>query len=348
MSLRRATNIALILLLAAAGLLASFAVVATAPAGTSQESTSTDSTSTISSSTTTPTTTVEAPLPDGVTVGGVPVGGLNTAAAKVVIEEQFASSLRLQIGEARVSMDPGEVGARAHVDEALDIAEWSNPGDKVPLEIELNNYLLRRYADALARRYDRPARDARVYLRKSRPHIVDGEPGQKLRRTIAANAIKSALLKNRRFLVNLSVKVLPPRVTKKSVGAVIVIHRGMNRLYLFKGERFWRRFSVATGQSVYPTPLGHYQIVVMHKNPWWYPPDSPWAAGEKPVPPGPGNPLGTRWMGLSASGVGIHGTPNSSSIGYSLSHGCVRMYIPDAEWLFERVRVGTQVFIVPN
>jgi lipoprotein-anchoring transpeptidase ErfK/SrfK len=51
-------------------------------------------------------------------------------------------------------------------------------------------------------------------------------------------------------------------------------------------------------------------------------------------------------MGLSAPGVGIHGTPSPGSIGYSVSHGCIRMLIPDAEWLFNRVRIGTPVFIV--
>jgi lipoprotein-anchoring transpeptidase ErfK/SrfK len=65
------------------------------------------------------------------------------------------------------------------------------------------------------------------------------------------------------------------------------------------------------------------------------------------VPPGPGNPLGTRWMGLSAPGVGIHGTPDAASIGYSASHGCIRMRIPDAETVFAHVSVGTPVFIVP-
>ena len=82
-------------------------------------------------------------------------------------------------------------------------------------------------------------------------------------------------------------------------------------------------------------------------NPTWYPPtQDAWAKGLKPVPPGPNNPLGTRWMGLSAPGVGIHGTDEPASIGYSASHGCIRMQVPDAEWLFERVRVGTIVFIV--
>jgi lipoprotein-anchoring transpeptidase ErfK/SrfK len=110
--------------------------------------------------------------------------------------------------------------------------------------------------------------------------------------------------------------------------------------------KLWRSFGVATGQSSYPTPLGHTQIEVKAENPWWYPPDSPWAAGANPIPPGPGNPLGTRWMGLGFDGVGIHGTPDAASIGYSASHGCIRMYIHDAEWLFNHVDVGTQVFIV--
>jgi lipoprotein-anchoring transpeptidase ErfK/SrfK len=52
-------------------------------------------------------------------------------------------------------------------------------------------------------------------------------------------------------------------------------------------------------------------------------------------------------MGLSAPGVGIHGTPDAASIGYSASHGCIRMLIADAEWLFGHVRIGTPVFVVP-
>jgi lipoprotein-anchoring transpeptidase ErfK/SrfK len=51
-------------------------------------------------------------------------------------------------------------------------------------------------------------------------------------------------------------------------------------------------------------------------------------------------------MGISSPGVGIHGTPDPASIGYSVSHGCVRMLIAEAEWLFQRVDVGTTVFIV--
>ena len=65
-----------------------------------------------------------------------------------------------------------------------------------------------------------------------------------------------------------------------------------------------------------------------------------------PFRPGPNNPLGTRWMGLSAPGVGIHGTDEPGSIGWNASHGCIRMQVVDSEWLFTKVRVGTTVFIV--
>jgi lipoprotein-anchoring transpeptidase ErfK/SrfK len=135
-------------------------------------------------------------------------------------------------------------------------------------------------------------------------------------------------------------------VTKRSVGETIVIRRGSNRLYLYDGDHLERSFRVATGQSSFPTPLGKYEIINKWRDPWWYPPDSAWAEGEDPVPPGPGNPLGTRWMGISSPYVGIHGTPNAASIGYSASHGCIRMLIPQVEWLFNRVDVGTPVYIV--
>jgi lipoprotein-anchoring transpeptidase ErfK/SrfK len=125
-----------------------------------------------------------------------------------------------------------------------------------------------------------------------------------------------------------------------------VIRRESKSLYLYEGRRLVRRLGVATGQSRYPTPLGTFAIADKQYNPWWYPPTSDWAKGLKPVPPGAGNPLGTRWMGLNGGLVGIHGTPDAASIGYSASHGCIRMRIPDAEWLFEHVDVGTPVVIV--
>ena len=241
---------------------------------------------------------------------------------------------------------PDQLGATALVKTAVDYALAAAPGTDVKLRVKLNRPKAESYVASLAKKYDRKPVNATLSLRRLRPWIHGQKQGWALRRTPALASIFDALVANSRDPVKLRVRALLPKVTPRTVGPVIVIRRGSNRLYLYVGMRLWRVFGVATGQSAYPTPLGRWSVVVKWRNPWWYPPKSPWAVGAKPIPPGPGNPLGTRWMGLSASGVGIHGTPDDASIGYSASHGCIRMHISDAEWLFNRVKIGTTVFIV--
>jgi lipoprotein-anchoring transpeptidase ErfK/SrfK len=96
-------------------------------------------------------------------------------------------------------------------------------------------------------------------------------------------------------------------------------------------------YATAVGAQVSPTPTGVYKIAQRIPNPTWYGP-----AGQV-VGPGKGNPVGTRWMGLSRKGYGIHGTNNPRSIGQNASHGCIRMRNRDVEDLFERVAVGDVV-----
>jgi hypothetical protein len=268
--------------------------------------------------------------------------------ARATIKAAFGRTLVLHIADKRVALIPREISASANIEGALNAAQSAEPGGAVPLRVTVNARKLYEYVLKLGARFNRAPVDAHVFLRHLRPQISEGQPGRQIKVNAAQRAIRAAMAANRRFALTLPLKKISRHLTKSNFGPVIVIRRGSNHLYLYNGMHFWKRLPVATGQSAYPTPLGHYEIVVMWRNPWWYPPNSAWAKGEKPVPPGPGNPLGTRWMGLSASGVGIHGTPNSGSIGYSLSHGCIRMYISDAEWLFNHVRVGTQVFIVPQ
>jgi lipoprotein-anchoring transpeptidase ErfK/SrfK len=126
---------------------------------------------------------------------------------------------------------------------------------------------------------------------------------------------------------------------------LVIIRRDAHRLYFYRHGHPVRVFTVATGSQRKPSPRGHFRIVDKYRYPWWYPPDSGWARHLKPIPPGPGNPLGTRWMGLSVPGVGMHGTPDAASVGYSVSHGCIRMSIRDAESLYRLVRVGTPVWV---
>jgi lipoprotein-anchoring transpeptidase ErfK/SrfK len=213
------------------------------------------------------------------------------------------------------------------------------------------DWKLRRWTKALAKRFYRERRNSTVVLRKLRPWITAAKPGRALRIYATERQLTRALVRHVRGPLALPWRKIAPRITRRDFGPVIVIRRSSKALILYRGMtprgmRSVRRLGVATGMAAYPTPLGRFHIATKQRNPWWYPPDADWAAGASPIPPGPGNPLGTRWMGLSVGGVGIHGTPDAASIGYSASHGCIRMRIPDAEWLFERVRVGTPVFIV--
>jgi hypothetical protein len=281
-----------------------------------------------------------------VTIGGVPVGGMAAADAYDAVDQSFSEPLGIIVRGHRLAPEPTQLGASARIGEAVARAGSALPGTQIPLAVSVNRARVRAYVAAVAKRFDIHPVDAQLFLRNLRPWIAKPVIGYQLYRARAEAAIVGALLSNKRGPLRLRQKVVPPATTRTNFGPVIVIRRGSNRLHLYRGMRPWHVFPIATGQSSYPTPLGRFRIVVKWRNPWWYPPSSPWAKGLKPVPPGPGNPLGTRWMGLSAPGVGIHGTPDATSIGYSASHGCIRMRIPEAEWLFRHVRVGTTVFIV--
>lgn len=119
------------------------------------------------------------------------------------------------------------------------------------------------------------------------------------------------------------------------------------KLYHYRDGELRKIYSVAVGMPAYPTPTGSFHIISKVVDPTWTPPDSDWAQGMEPVGPGPGNPLGTRWMGIDSPSVGIHGTYTSSSVGTAASHGCIRMYLKEAEELFGLVFIGTPVEIVP-
>jgi lipoprotein-anchoring transpeptidase ErfK/SrfK len=339
---------------AAAGVLAAYAFAGGTPSLVGATTTTVPTTTTVGTTSTIGTTTVATtattvlapqPLPEGVTVGGVPVGNLLPADAAKQIRMYFSSPLKLRFGKRVYPADPGKLAA-PKIAKALQRARTAQPFANLGLAVVVRTGRVHSFVASLARRVAEPAVDSRLLLRNLKPYLTPERPGTALAEPNTVKAIAKALRLNVRDPITLRTKKTKPEVTRASFGPVIVIHRGSNRLYLFNGMHLNRIFAVATGQSVYPTPLGGFSIVVKWRNPWWYPPNSPWAQGEKPIPPGPNNPLGTRWMGLSAPGVGIHGTNNDASIGYSVSHGCIRMHVSDAEWLFNHVDIGTSVFIV--
>jgi lipoprotein-anchoring transpeptidase ErfK/SrfK len=323
---------------------------ATAPEPTTTTATEPTTTAPTPEPTTTAPTTTAPPAPavirEGVTIGGVSVGGMTQTQAYLALQSSFEEPLHLVVGATRLAPTRAQLGAVAYLRGAVIRARSTAPGGAVSVKVAVTGQVLRAYVAQLATRYDRAPVDATLALRSLKPFVTRDRPGLRVLQGPARAAIVRALTSGTTRPVTIPVEELAPAVTRARFGPVIVIRRGENELQLYEGMKPWRTFTVATGQRIYPTPLGRFQIVVKWKNPWWYPPASPWAAGEKPVPPGPGNPLGTRWMGISSPGVGIHGTPDSSSLGYSASHGCVRMAIPQAEWLFDHVDVGTPVYIV--
>jgi lipoprotein-anchoring transpeptidase ErfK/SrfK len=338
---------------------------ATTATSTGTTTTGTTSTTTTATTTTAPTTTAPPRRPPpprpppppppppaprliapGVRVGGVAVGGLSTADATSVVRQAFAEPLVVIVNRSRLLPTPASLGARALVKQAVARARNARAGTAVPLAVRVRGERVRAYVERLAKRFDRTPVDSSLSLRGLKPFVTKDVTGRSLDRVRAREALVRALVRNLRTPIRLRVNPVEPAVTRQDIGAVIVIRRGSNRLELYDGMRLRRTFGVATGQARYPTPLGRFEIVVRWRDPWWYPPASDWAEGLEPVPPGPGNPLGTRWMGISSPGVGIHGTPDAGSIGYSVSHGCIRMQIPEAEWLFEQVSIGTPVFIV--
>ncbi len=286
-------------------------------------------------------------IAEGVTIAGVLVGGMTAEQATAVVQGAFDRPMKFAFRNRRWQATPGRLGGVPYVSTAVGQALAASPGQTVPLGVGVRVTRLRTYVAYLDRVFSRTARSSRlVGLRNLRPFITKAKAGVDVRRRAMTGVILRALQRHERGPLALRVNFLRPRVTRSNFGAVIVIRRGSRRLYLYDGMAHWRTFRIAVGMPAYPTPLGRFTIATRERNPTWNPPNSDWARGLGPVPPGPGNPLGTRWMGLSAYGYGIHGTPSPETVGTAASHGCIRMYIRESEWLFERVRVGTTVFIV--
>ena len=137
-------------------------------------------------------------------------------------------------------------------------------------------------------------------------------------------------------LVSQSAAADEARTTNAAVTRRIVVSIPDRKLALIENDQVVIVYPVAVGAPVSPTPVGTFSVVNRVSNPTYYKPGNV-------VGPGTGNPVGTRWIGLSAKGFGIHGTANPGSIGHAKSHGCIRLRNHDVERLFERVRPGDVV-----
>jgi lipoprotein-anchoring transpeptidase ErfK/SrfK len=289
----------------------------------------------------------------GVSIAGIQVGGQTAAdARRNVIDNHVVprrAPLLVTFRGRNLKVEPVKAGYVADVDYAVRVAmlygrrlQVPAEGVDVPLRQRVNPKKLRAILSLRARANDLPARDAAVSLKGVTPVVRKPRIGLTIDVPKATKRIAEAIVVRDRTSYALpSRRVIP---AKTSVGAIVVIDRGNFRLTWYRGKRKLT-FPIAVGQAAYPTPTGNFSVIQKQRNPTWFPPSSPWAAGLGPVPPGVDNPLGTRWIGTSAPAIGMHGTPISSSIGTRASHGCIRMYIGDAERLYELVEIGTPVYI---
>lgn len=137
-------------------------------------------------------------------------------------------------------------------------------------------------------------------------------------------------------VVLLAVQALAQQVPVKRT---IVVSLEDRKLALLEDGQVLKTYTVAVGKVTTPSPVGTFTIERRVKNPTY-------SHDGITIPPGPHNPVGSRWMGLSIRGYGIHGTNEPKSIGKATSHGCIRLAKTDLEDLYSRVSVGDTIELI--
>jgi len=309
---------------------------------------------------------------NGVTVGGVDVSGLSRAEAKAKlateVEAPLAAPLQVSYDGKVTKLAPTQSGVHVDTDLMIDEAiKRSNSGFFVTNAVKsaagVNRNVtvatvvtydrrgVKKFVAKVKRKYDRQPQDAKISYTANGIGEVDSKPGLAVKKKRLTNEI-IAHLENATTARRIKIPMKPKqaKVTKSELASkypsIIVIDRSGFKLRLFKNLKLSKTYGIAVGRAGLETPAGLYAIQDKQVNPAWHVPNSAWAGAlaGKTIPPGPGDPIVARWMGLAA-GVGIHGTDEPGSIGSAASHGCIRMVPAQVIDLYDRVSVGTPVYI---
>ena len=303
----------------------------------------------------------------GVTVAGVDVSGMTraeaVAAVKVTADARLAEPLTVHAGGKTWTVTPAELGQTADVGAAVDgaLEESASVGfvtrvwhrlrqESVDIAVGLSfgndSSGVNSFVSTVEGSVAQTARDASVAVVDGGVTFVHSRPGRALGANVSTRRLLAALDEGATS-VRLPVKTVKPKVPDAKIGKTIVVDRTLNILSFYNGFDLAKTYHVATAAAGYVTPPGEWTVVDKQENPTWTnPAPDTWGADlPASIPPGPGNPLGTRALYLNASGIRIHGTYDVGSIGTHASHGCIRMLMSDVEELYPLVPIGTRVIV---
>lgn len=303
----------------------------------------------------------------GVKVAGLDVGRMTRGEAIQAVQAHLRPSLQrpimIRVGSKSFRMTPAGVGRGRAVDQAVDealagprlsvLGRFWHKVVKRPVTMNVDVAGTRQdkrvaaFVSRVAAKVAVAPVDAAFELRDGEVVKQHARTGRTLDQAAATKALVKGLGQPNRNEVKLRLQPVAPKMTDAGLGKSIEIDKSVNRLWLYDGLKVVKSYRVATAKSGFVTPSGTWQVAYKAVNPAWHNPAPTTWGKDMPlvIPPGPGNPLGTRAMALNAPGILIHGSYATGSIGSYASHGCIRMAIWDAEDIFPRVPVGTRVLI---
>jgi lipoprotein-anchoring transpeptidase ErfK/SrfK len=315
----------------------------------------------------------EQTIADGVRVAGIDLGGLTAGEARARLRRDILVPLRRPIvvtrGDrtwtlgwraARIVADLGST-----VDEAVARSRRGNlftrtlrdlTGKRVDADLEprvdYSRVAVVRLLDRIRGAVDRKPVDARVDISAAGVRSVPSRTGRAVRASDLHRDIRAAIVSpyaDRHFVAH--ARRVKPKVATEELErryrTILIVKRDAFRLELYERLKLTKTYPIAVGKAGVETPAGRYTIQNKAINPAWHVPDSDWAGKlrGKVIPGGaPDNPIKARWLGVY-DGVGVHGTSDDASIGSRASHGCIRMHIPDVEELYDKVDVGSPIYI---
>jgi hypothetical protein len=303
----------------------------------------------------------------GVRVAGTDVGGMARSeamrAARHAADPLLDRPVTIRIGERQWVASFEQLGVRAGVqgavEEAFEVSgsySWierayhrltDNPVERsIALGYRYRTRPVRALLEQAAAELHVHPRDAAVLLEDGEIVRQRARTGQDLDTTSGLLTILAAL-RSWGQDVWLPIEPVLPEVTERELGTTITIDLSTNTLRLLEGFHVVRKYDVGTAMRGFSTPPGTWEVIGKQENPTWYNPDPDgWGAGMPLViPGGPSNPLGTRALYLDAPGIRIHGTPDTGSVGFYVSHGCIRMRMWEVEKLYPLVPIGTPVLV---